>query len=670
MPVILWSTNDWEAQSPDIAQEAIKDALEQIYRATTIQMRFDAFAELIQQCESAAQTSNNKTPYNTLKDQAIQFASAIVDAKDIEDLTSKFAARKEFSKVDPEYMPWRTPHTRLDVTQLTEKDKYPTAALQHAVRTAKLKSFNQINATDAAGDKVNEVEYLKTAEEREQYRILIAGGKFKKIELSPDEENLVLNNFDTKEYSTHGKDANTALMVFSPKGDIYAGSTDPEKFHHSSFLAGNASAFAGTLVVTNGNLQRFTDNSGHYEPPTAAMVKILTYLRPTGVLDPKPASEVWNDNFLRFEKINNSPDFELQSRGGIIVPGTRELFTKQTEMTLPQAVYEGNVAEVKRMLNAGADLTKADDDGRTPLALAALYNHPEIFAELLAKSTPEDLNKQDRYGMTPLLLAIGKDNTEIAVKLIESGANVNLTNSNFLAPLTLAVNNSNAVIAGSLLSHNVDTSIDNQRMMSFTMLKNNLEVISELTNPAHNIDFSNAVLEASNTGEMQPLLNILARLPASNNAFDQDALNTLENEASNLASQFVSYIEELPKEEQQKNVDMVLGKQNILGKVFDENSLMDTVKSRLERNGFGALVANFKEPEAIVAAASVPAREKGGTASMLAALQSHDAGIPSPKEIRTAPDYVPPTVAALSNEKNLDNVVEQVIRPVQIAVKR
>src|SRR5688572_7484136 len=50
---------------------------------------------------------------------------------------------------------------------------------------------------------------------------------------------------------------------------------------------------------------------------------------------------------------------------------------------LQWAVYEGNVAEVKRLLRAGADVTIANNYGVTPMSLAAEVGNPEMLKVLL-----------------------------------------------------------------------------------------------------------------------------------------------------------------------------------------------------------------------------------------------------------------------------------------------
>ncbi len=44
---------------------------------------------------------------------------------------------------------------------------------------------------------------------------------------------------------------------------------------------------------------------------------------------------------------------------------------------------QGDLESVKKAIERGTDLNKADESGRTPLMVAALFNHHEIVAELL-----------------------------------------------------------------------------------------------------------------------------------------------------------------------------------------------------------------------------------------------------------------------------------------------
>ena len=95
------------------------------------------------------------------------------------------------------------------------------------------------------------------------------------------------------------------------------------------------------------------------------------------------------------------------------------------------------------LLDRGADLeAKAkNDNGRTPLHLAAWWNdNPEMVELLLDRGA--NIEAQDDYGSTPLHLAttIG-NNPEVAALLLNRGADIEARDDNVGTPLHWAANN-------------------------------------------------------------------------------------------------------------------------------------------------------------------------------------------------------------------------------------
>jgi len=85
---------------------------------------------------------------------------------------------------------------------------------------------------------------------------------------------------------------------------------------------------------------------------------------------------------------------------------------KVTDVSIHEAVAEGNIEAVKRHLNAGTDLDAKNMVGLTPLHYAAANGHKEIAELLIEKGA--DLNAKDEDGGTPLDVAISFNRTEIA----------------------------------------------------------------------------------------------------------------------------------------------------------------------------------------------------------------------------------------------------------------
>jgi ankyrin repeat protein len=89
---------------------------------------------------------------------------------------------------------------------------------------------------------------------------------------------------------------------------------------------------------------------------------------------------------------------------------------------LQWAVYNGDVAEVRRLLKAGAKVSIANNYGATPMGLAAEVGNAEMIKLLLeAGADPESPNAD---GQTALLAVARTGNVEAAKLLIDRGAKV------------------------------------------------------------------------------------------------------------------------------------------------------------------------------------------------------------------------------------------------------
>jgi len=89
---------------------------------------------------------------------------------------------------------------------------------------------------------------------------------------------------------------------------------------------------------------------------------------------------------------------------------------------LQWAVYEGNLAEVKRLVRAGANVTIANNYGATPMSLAAEVGNAEMLAVLLEAGANVESPNAD--GQTALLAVARTANVKAAQLLIDAGASV------------------------------------------------------------------------------------------------------------------------------------------------------------------------------------------------------------------------------------------------------
>ncbi len=101
--------------------------------------------------------------------------------------------------------------------------------------------------------------------------------------------------------------------------------------------------------------------------------------------------------------------------------------SNSSKMTIHEAAFLGNVAELKKHITAKTDLNQKDEYGSAPLNIAAIFNKPEI-AELLIKSGA-DINIKSADGSTPLHNAAFFCRKDIVNTLLENGADISIRNN-------------------------------------------------------------------------------------------------------------------------------------------------------------------------------------------------------------------------------------------------
>lgn len=106
------------------------------------------------------------------------------------------------------------------------------------------------------------------------------------------------------------------------------------------------------------------------------------------------------------------------------------------ELNLMIAASKGNVPEIKRLINKGADVNTATLEGATPLIFAVTGNKREAVRELLTHE-PE-LDYMTNNNETPLLIAVKSGFFEIAELLIRAGADINVKDKYGATPLHYA----------------------------------------------------------------------------------------------------------------------------------------------------------------------------------------------------------------------------------------
>ena len=91
---------------------------------------------------------------------------------------------------------------------------------------------------------------------------------------------------------------------------------------------------------------------------------------------------------------------------------------------LLKAALAGDLAQVRALLEKGADIDQQDRDGATALILASQQGHEGIVQALLARGA--EIDHQAKIGITALFIASVQGHEGIVKALLAEGANVEL----------------------------------------------------------------------------------------------------------------------------------------------------------------------------------------------------------------------------------------------------
>ena len=124
--------------------------------------------------------------------------------------------------------------------------------------------------------------------------------------------------------------------------------------------------------------------------------------------------------------------------------------TEAPDISIHQAVFDGNIEAVKQHLAAGTDANAKTGVGETPMQIAYQKGHTEIV-ELLIANGADGNAKGD--GQTPLHGAAYWGSKEIVQLLIAKGVDVNAKTNDGETPLDYAVKENQTETADLLRKH-------------------------------------------------------------------------------------------------------------------------------------------------------------------------------------------------------------------------
>eukprot|EP00438_Fugacium_kawagutii_P012241 Skav216857 [mRNA] locus=scaffold1042:88560:94433:- [translate_table: standard] len=103
------------------------------------------------------------------------------------------------------------------------------------------------------------------------------------------------------------------------------------------------------------------------------------------------------------------------------------------------AAHNGHIETVRFLVEAGADINQAMNDGATPVLIAAQNGHMEAVRLLVGAGA--DMNQAMNHGETPLFIAAHNGHIETVRFLVEAGAGINQAMNDGATPVLIAAHN-------------------------------------------------------------------------------------------------------------------------------------------------------------------------------------------------------------------------------------
>lgn len=158
------------------------------------------------------------------------------------------------------------------------------------------------------------------------------------------------------------------------------------------------------------------------------------------------------------------------------------VFASANDSPVARAAKNGDLAAVKKLIIAHADVNVADNDGSTALLYAAYESDLDMARALLAAGAKT--NVANHYGVTPLLQASRTGDTVIMDALLKAGANPSMAHSEGETPLMAAAKSGHVDAVRLLLANKVNVNAadayQDETALMWAAAEGNADVVSVL----------------------------------------------------------------------------------------------------------------------------------------------------------------------------------------------
>ncbi len=223
-----------------------------------------------------------------------------------------------------------------------------------------------------------------------------------------------------------------------------------------------------------------------------------------------------------------------------------ELAATEEDEQLFDAVIAGDLKAIKQLISDGIELEMTNEDGLTPLVLAADRGHLDIV-KFLIEAGAQLHHISEGNNWTALLLAADKGHIEIAQHLIASGFNVKKLGG----PASVhAILNDHNDIASLLLEHGVNPNFlydDHIPLVSILADKNETELLKTYIDSGADLNLADndektPVFYAVFGGNLEALILLVNNGANVHHKFGENQFDLLNRACAGQSAEIVSYL--------------------------------------------------------------------------------------------------------------------------------